>query len=420
MPAVRRGDFRKAGRMSEDLIEDLSKLFSHGQQLWLLGAGASFESNLPLVKGLTERVRRKLADAPFPDGKRATMTIGHVIEGLRAEIGVTATIEDMLDHLADHLSMARRSEGKTVMAHVLAPGAAPAELRSEQFQYDELEIVRTQILEVIRDTVRWGYVHSDDPAQIKEGSPQTPILRIDHHEKFIDVLLTEMRAGRELRVPPIEFFTTNYDTLIEDALALKGVPYCDGFRGGAVAYWNGAMNDAPTARQDEVRATVSKVHGSIDWVRVGERIVRRRISDPYPKGDSELLIYPQALKYDLTQREPFDSLFYSFRTSLNRPAPQVLLVCGYGFGDDHVDEEIELAMKRADSQLTLVAFRERRDGKPAQWQTKGFGERVYTITAHGVWRGSDGPFLEPPAGTVRNWWTFTGMTSFLRNPGGGV
>ena len=50
-------------------MEELSKLFSHGQQMWLLGAGASFESNLPLVKGLTERVRNKLAGASFEDGE---------------------------------------------------------------------------------------------------------------------------------------------------------------------------------------------------------------------------------------------------------------------------------------------------------------------------------------------------------------
>ncbi len=96
--------------MSEDLIEDISKLFSHGQQMWLLGAGASFESNLPLVKGLTERVRHKLSEVPFEGDEHPDTTIGHVIEGLRADISPSATIEDILDHLADHLSMAQREQ----------------------------------------------------------------------------------------------------------------------------------------------------------------------------------------------------------------------------------------------------------------------------------------------------------------------
>ncbi len=248
--------------MTEDLIEDISKLFSHGQQMWLLGAGASFESNLPLVKGLTERVRHKLAQAPFEGDERPDTTIGHVIEGLRVDIGATATIEDILDHLADHLSMARRGASKIATVRVLAPGAPEAEAGSEQFKFEELEFVRARILVVIRDTLRWGYVHSDDPAEIREGLPDSPILRIDHHEKFLDVLFTELRAGRQLRVQPIEFFTTNYDTLIEDALALKEVAYSDGFRGGAVAYWDPSKNDGSATRQDGVRARYRVVHAA--------------------------------------------------------------------------------------------------------------------------------------------------------------
>ena len=77
-------------------------------------------------------------------------------------------------------------------------------------------------------------------------------------------------------------------------------------------------------------------------------------------------------------------------------------------------------LKKADSQLTLVAFLRRRNGKPAKWQEQEFGERVYTITADGIWRGSEGPFLAPSAGQHRNWWTFTGMTSLLRNPEGAL
>ncbi len=403
--------------MNEDLIEDLTKLFSHGQQMWLLGAGASFESNLPLVRGLTERVRRQLADEPFEGDGHPDTTIGGVIEGLRADIGETANIEHILDHLADHLSMARRSASQTAMVNVLGP---EQDIRSQQFSYEDLKIVRARILTVIRDTLRWGYVDSDDLDAVREGSPEASILRIDHHESFIDVLFNELRAGRQLRVQPIEFFTTNYDTLIEDALALKGVAYSDGFRGGAIAYRHPTINDGAATQKDGVRASVTKIHGSIDWVRVGGQIMRHRISDPYPEGESDLLIYPSALKYDLTQREPFDSLFYRFRVSLNRPIPQVLLVCGYGFGDEHVDQEIELALRRTDSQLTLVAFSQKREGKPAKWQAQEFGERVYMITEDGIWRSGEGPFVEPPAGRLHNWWTFTGMTTFVRNPGGAL
>ena len=131
-------------------------------------------------------------------------------------------------------------------------------------------------------------------------------------------------------------------------------------------------------------------------------------------------MYPQALKYDLAQREPFDTLFERFRTSLNRSVPQVLFVCGYGFGDDHIDQEMELALKREDSQLTIIACSRKHDGNPAKWQTEQFGERVYMLTEDGIWRGNEGPFAGPPTGQSHKWWTFTGMTAFLRNSKGAL
>ncbi|MFC3336802.1 SIR2 family protein [Flavobacterium palustre] len=56
---------------------------------------------------------------------------------------------------------------------------------------------------------------------------------------------------------------TNYDTLLEDALALAGIEFQDGFIGGGVAFWN-VQN---YANQTGTRAVVSKLHGSIDWYR---------------------------------------------------------------------------------------------------------------------------------------------------------
>ena len=192
-----------------------------------------------------------------------------LFQGLRADIGDTANIEDVLDHLSDHLSIAHRSANESAMVNILPP---EADARHEEFSYKELGFVRTRILETIRDTLRWGYVHSDSSETIKAGSPEEPILCIDHHESFVDVLFTVLRAGRERRVQPIEVFTTNYDTLIEDALALKAIAYHDGFRGDAVAYWDAAINDGSGPPIDAVRASVTKIHGSIDWARVGERV----------------------------------------------------------------------------------------------------------------------------------------------------
>ena len=286
----------------------------------------------------------------------------------------------------------------------------------ENITFLELQSVHQNILQTIRDTLRWGYIHSEDPAECIEGTPENPILQVRHHLSFVDVLFGVLRAGRELRMQPIEFFTTNYDTLLEDGLALCAVPYTDGFSGGAVAHWEPSTLGDSNSEARAIRAKVTKIHGSIDWTRLGDNVIRRRISDSYPEGDTDLLIYPQALKYELTKREPFDTLFGQFRKSLHRRSPQVLFSCGYGFGDQHVNQEMLHALSESDNQLTLVIFSRKRDGPPAEWQTKEFGERVYMITEDGIWRGNDGPYLQPHGGRVHNWWTFSGMTAFLRNP----
>ena len=399
--------------MLDNVIEDLAQLCSHGQQIWLLGAGASLEANLPLVSGLTQRVRTVLADTPFEQEAHPNSTIGHLIDGLRADIGAHATIEDILDHLADHLSIARRSADQCVLVRMVTPDG---ESQTEKFAFQELQSVHQCILQTIRDTLRWGYVHSENPEDSREGTPENPILQIQHHLFFVDVLLGVLRAGRELRTQPIEFFTTNYDTLIEDALALCAISYTDGFCGGAVAHWKPSTLASSNPEAQAIRAKVTKIHGSIDWTRLGDNVIRRRISDSYPEGETDLLIYPQALKYELTKREPFDTLFGQFRKSLHRRSPQVLFSCGYGFGDEHVNQEILLAMNETDSQLTLVIFSKKRDGSAAEWQRREFGERIYMVTEDGIWRGNDGPYLQPPDDRLHNWWTFSGMTAFLRNP----
>ena len=265
----------------------------------------------------------------------------------------------------------------------------------------------------IRDTLRWGYVHSEEPKKIRIGTPKEPIVEIQSHMEFVDVLFNLLRAGREHRVPPIDFFTTNYDTLIEDALALQSIPYIDGFVGGAVAYWNPSTLKIGDVQGLKNEARVVKLHGSIDWSQASDRVFRTRVLDAYPTSQRDLLIYPQALKYDLTKREPFDSMFQQFRDALNRSEPQVLCVCGFGFGDEHINQELYNALSKEGSQLTLIVFTEHTEQIPSIWQHDFFGERVYVFAREGLWHGSS-QLASPNRNECRNWWTFRGMTHLLR------
>lgn len=399
----------------EEFEDDLEKLFDHGQQLWLLGAGASFDAKLPLMDGLTRRVLGTIATTSISDANDIALTVGDLFSTIQGQIGDKATIEGILDHLSDYASMARRGNGSVTIPIIKGNASKATDL---SLRFDALMAVRGQILSEIRETIRWGYVHATEPEKRVSGTPGCSIVDIDPHLKFVDALFGELLAARERRLRPVEFFTTNYDTLIEDALSLRGIPYVDGFRGGAVGYWDHSVYPDAAEVGSGLRANVTKIHGSIDWALApDQRIIRRRIGDLYPGGGDgrEVLIYPQATKYEFVRREPFDSLFQRFRAVLTRNVAQVLFICGYGFGDEHVDRELEEALARHGSQLTVVAFSQQRSEKLKAWGERTFGERLYVLSEEGAWCGAKGPYLKRDQ--RRDWWRFDGMTALVRSGG---
>src|SRR3546814_14235924 len=92
-----------------------------------------------------------------------------------------------------------------------------------------------------------------------------------------------------------------------------------------------------------------KLHGSIDWILGDEGDVWRvRDTDIYPRRNGSVLIYPQSTKYVATQRDPFAAQFSMLRGLLGSSSELVLAVCGYSFGDEHINEELERALSRSE------------------------------------------------------------------------
>jgi hypothetical protein len=214
----------------------------------------------------------------------------------------------------------------------------------------------------------------------------------------------------------VKIFTTNYDTLLEDALALSGVPYWDGFDGGAVDFRSHSYGaPEPTGG---FRAHVVKLHGSIDWhIDDESRVWRVRDGDLYPAADRRVLIYPQASKYVATQKDPFASQFDMFRRQLCIGGGHVLATCGYSFGDEHINDEIGSAMSRGGNDTALIAFTSERDGLAScldGWRRLPWGKHIYVLSERGVYVGAEGPFLAPTVGD-RDWWTFAKLAEVLAN-----
>lgn len=379
-----------------DSIKQIDELLAVSNQSWLLGAGISLNAGIPLMGTLTSRVFAIAENETDDLAKR-------VLEGVKKELPPNSHIEHILSHLGDYATIAKRSKDKKVT------------LGDITLELEKLGELHAKILKWISEIIRWGYVsvNGDSPEQI--GSPEQPIVKVDWHRAFVSALFNRSQAGLADRRGAVTLFTTNYDTLIEDALSLGCISHWDGFSGGAVAYRDHCYGEKEPKSQ--YRAHVVKLHGSVDWhLGSDERVWRVRDGDLYPDRTSRVLIYPQATKYLATQRDPFAAQFELFRRVLGSGGENVLAICGYGFGDDHINQEIELAMQRPENKTTILAFSQDLNTVVERWRKKSWAKRLYVITENGLHVGDEGPFYSPPADEEKlRWWTFDGVTNILNS-----
>ncbi|MHB1685416.1 MAG: SIR2 family protein [Bacilli bacterium] len=381
--------------LDNDSLKQLDELLAASHQAWLFGAGISLDAGIPLMESLTSRVFAKADEDSDEMAKK-------ILEAVKAHLPDKSHIEHILSHLGDYATIAERSKEKKAMIGVTI------------LEIDALVELHAKILKWISETIRWGYRPQcgGDPEQI--GSHEDPIVKVNWHRDFVDALFNRSQAGVVERRRAVRLFTTNYDTLLEDALSLCCFSYWDGFSGGAVAYRSHRYGEN---EPDSVyRAHVIKLHGSIDWhLGDDDRVWRVRDGDLYPDKSSRVLIYPQATKYLATQRDPFAAQFDLFRRTLGSVAENVLAICGYSFGDDHINQEIELALRQPENKTTILAFSQDLVPVLKRWRTLPWAKRLYVITGDGLYVGDQGPFFQPSLGAKRDWWTFGGVTSILKS-----
>lgn len=389
----------------------IDALLSIPHQSWLLGAGVSFEANIPLMGPLTDRVETIL--------KEQGEDLAKCYAEIRGELSNDAHVEHILSHLGDLIAIANRTKRGT------------ARVSTKSHKLESLTVLHSCIQEAISNTIRWGFRAAKGKEKERIGDQTDPIVKIDDHRHFVRALFGTRRAGLDRR-PPVAFFTTNYDTLLEDALSLERIRADDGFHGGAMAFWDsGATTDRSTYELTSVQAKLFKLHGSIDWfMSEQDVVVRRRDGAPYPPYEPRrLLIYPQATKYQVTQRDPFASLFSTFRSTLNFDEQSLLAVCGYSFGDEHINEEIERALRQRKNRLTLLIFAFQPDKKLGRNQglpervvswlsdssllTTDARERIVVAGRRGIYHGSLENLCPCKTGGEHPWWTFRGVASAL-------
>lgn len=193
---------------------------------------------------------------------------------------------------------------------------------------------------------------------------------------------------------PIELFTVNYDLLLETALEERGVPYFDGFVGNLRARFRAELVEAPPEAPDGVPSLfvrLWKLHGSVNWERAEKEIVRT--GQPVSKG-LPAAIYPSDEKYEESRRVPFLVLQDRLRRALHQ-SETLVLISGFRFGDDHLNEMLfDAAGRRERSEFVVFSYDNlteelaERAGSTPNIQVIGQSEAVL-CGERGAWKAPD-------------------------------
>lgn len=152
--------------------------------------------------------------------------------------------------------------------------------------------------------------------------------------------------GGTHRDHPVEIFTPNYDLLIEEAFERARLPYFDGFTGAHEPFFD------PTSISDDMLpprwSRLWKIHGSLGWDEHDDTIIRTG------NRNATRLIYPDHLKYDQIEKQPYSALFERLRSFLTTP-DSLLLCAGFSFSDAHITAILDEALA-SNTHTAVVAF----------------------------------------------------------------
>jgi len=358
--------------------ENIKELISNTNLAFLVGAGCSKCAGLPLMPELTKDI------CGCNDFQEDTIAILSFLDD-NYKKSDKSNIEDFISELIDYLSIIERRPS--------------IEGQIQKIKIDDKEFTREQI-----DT---ALIEIKD----KIAACIDTKITIDVHKQFINHIHNSLQKGKQRDNFKIDYYILNYDTLIEDALSLEQVRYSDGFIGGVTGWW-----DPDSFKNSDNNVRVLKIHGSIDWCLFDGEIYPRRIrkgvlsSEPQEK----VMIWPASTKYREIQRDPYAQMIGIMRENLRPSAHQhlVLIICGYSFGDSHINYEVEKALKESDC-LTIIILSS--DNEPQdlvkKWrEDPHITDQIVILTNRGYYHGSE--YYKTEDDTP--WWQYEIFTKIIR------
>ena len=178
-----------------------------------------------------------------------------------------------------------------------------------------------------------------------------------HHQNFIRKL-----TARKPSEPRLQLYTTNYDTLFEQAARRMNYVIIDGFSLSYPRVFNGTNFDFDIVFREHTRVKqeesfvpnvfqLFKLHGSIDWEKNSKGQILQK-----EKSDNPCIIYPASEKYESSYDQPYFEMMSHFQQTL-RKENTLLIVVGFGFKDKHIQNVIkEASLQNHNLHILIVCY----------------------------------------------------------------
>lgn len=164
------------------------------------------------------------------------------------------------------------------------------------------------------------------------------------HKLFINKITSRRKAHNRVKI-----FTTNYDTLFEQAAEKEGFIVIDGFSFNFPRTFNSYNFDIDFVRRDDTRFIdepdyldkvihLYKLHGSIDWKKLKDNQIVKTKNPKKP-----LMIFPRKNKYEQSYEPPYFEMFSRFQNEL-RKRNTLLITIGFSFADKHIRTIVQNAI----------------------------------------------------------------------------
>lgn len=208
--------------------------------------------------------------------------------------------------------------------------------------------------------------------EVKKEFVQKFVLSVNYNNNDLHKMFLKRLGFRNNKLNTVNIFTLNYDLLIEKSAEELGIIVNNGFSGfhnrvfmPSTFHLGLHINQSSGDRLYTKGINLFKLHGSISWKfdnkpPYGIIEQQKDYNNLTFEDIPDCIIYPVQSKKRYSLDLPYSEMFRQFIEVLNKPN-STLIVMGYSFLDEHVNDIITNALANPDFNLVVFTYQEKSD-----------------------------------------------------------